>query len=323
MTDGFSNNATPKYLGYVYQVLIAIEKCFEAQPNETIWIECFGDVYDGHTFTEVKHHFGHHNLTSNSKDFWNTLKNLVVEDSLQFEKMVLHTTSTILDNSIFHDWNELCGEERFEKIKSYEPCDTTKSNYEKIFKEASNKEIKSILSKFTIEYSRLPIDQQWKCLIDKRKLRCLSEQYREDVLHWIYSYINKRAIDNRKFWKININDFDDAFQFQVNRYGGNKIPFPKHDIQYKPDNFNTFIFLDEYKNIGIRGADRGTALNEYFQTKNSEEKLVDFKPDIMPEVIKQYSDDVISKAKGYKSQLSYDIELEDIGTSVSSKASRA
>ncbi len=57
MPKPFSNNATPKYLGYVYQVLIAIEQCFQAKKNETIWIECYGDVYDGSTSTEVKYHF--------------------------------------------------------------------------------------------------------------------------------------------------------------------------------------------------------------------------------------------------------------------------
>lgn len=56
MSKPFSNNATSKYLGYVYQVLIAIEQCYIADKNQTIWIESFGDIYDGETSTEIKHH---------------------------------------------------------------------------------------------------------------------------------------------------------------------------------------------------------------------------------------------------------------------------
>lgn len=36
MIEPHSNQATPKYLGYVYQVLIAIEQCFQVKSNETI-----------------------------------------------------------------------------------------------------------------------------------------------------------------------------------------------------------------------------------------------------------------------------------------------
>lgn len=39
-----SNQATPKYLGFVYQVLVALEQCFIADKNQTIWIECYGDI---------------------------------------------------------------------------------------------------------------------------------------------------------------------------------------------------------------------------------------------------------------------------------------
>ncbi|WP_241149115.1 hypothetical protein [Photobacterium sanguinicancri] len=46
------------------------------------------------------------------------------------------------------------------------------------------------------------------------------------------------------------------------------------------------------------------------------------KPDVMPEIIDQYSIDVIEKASGFKSQSSYEIESEDVDTNISRKASR-
>lgn len=322
MTEGFTNNATPKYLGYIYQVLIAIEKCFEAKPNETIWIECFGDVYDGKTSTEVKHHCTEHNLSSNSKDFWNTLKNLVVEDSSAFERIVLHTTSFIANNSIFYNWNDLSAKRKLNVIKSHKPTRTTKHLYETIFDEATDSQLKSILSRFTIEHSQLPVEEKWKSLLQMRQLKCVAEPYRESILNWIYSYINKNAIEESRLWRVNINDFDDAFQVQVNRWSGDRIPFPVDREKYDLDQQSSFPFLSEYKDIGLRAHDRGNALNDYFKAKNSEENLVDLKPDIMPELLEDYARDVVEKATGYKRQYSYQIESEDLGSAKSTKAAR-
>ncbi|EHH2481228.1 hypothetical protein J7X22_001213 [Vibrio parahaemolyticus] len=322
MTEGFANNATPKYLGYVYQVLIAIEKCFDAKPNETIWIECFGDVYDGKTFTEVKHHVEKHNLASNSKDFWNTLKNLVVEDSSMFEQIVLHTTSFISESSIFHGWNTRSAHEKLNIIKSHVPSSSVKPLYDKIFEDASDAELLSILSRFTIDQSREHVEEKWKSLLEARKLKCVLEPYRESIFHWIYSYVNKNAIVDHRHWKVNINDFDDAFQFQVNRWSGDSIPFPVDRTEYDTEQQNAdgYLFLLEYRDIGLKGRDRGVALNDYFKAKNSEENLVDLKPDIMPEIIDNYLLDAVEKATGYKRQYSYEIDYEDLGSSKSNKS---
>ncbi|WP_457933926.1 hypothetical protein LOS73_15020 [Pseudoalteromonas sp. SCSIO 43210] len=323
MTEGFANNATLKYLGYVYQVLIAIEKCFDAKPNETIWIECFGDVYDGKTFTEVKHHVEEHNLASNSKDFWNTLKNLVVEDSSMFEKIVLHTTSFISESSIFHGWNTRSADEKLNIIKSHVPSPSIKSLYNKIFEGASDAELLRILSRFTIDQSREHVEDKWNSLLEARKLKCVLEPYRDSIFHWIYSYVNKNAIEDHRHWKVNINDFDDAFQFQVNRWSGDSIPFPVDRTDYDTEQHaDGYLFLLEYKDIGLKGRDRGVALNDYFKAKNSEESLVDLKPDIMPEIIDNYLVDAVEKATGFKRQYSYEIDCEDLGTSKSNKAAR-
>lgn len=73
-----SNDNTLKGIGFEYQKLLALECCLEAAPNTTIYIECLGDICDGSTSTEVKHHITQGYLTPQSIDFWKTLKNLVV-----------------------------------------------------------------------------------------------------------------------------------------------------------------------------------------------------------------------------------------------------
>ncbi len=110
----FSNDATSKLLGYDYQKLIALEKCLDAKPNQYIWIECKGDVADNNTTSEIKHHSLRHNITSNSVDVWKTLKNYVSEFHIAklFDNLILHTTSSINEDSIFFNWCDLPNSEK-------------------------------------------------------------------------------------------------------------------------------------------------------------------------------------------------------------------
>jgi len=109
INDIFKNDNTLKELGNLYKVLIALEKCLNAKPNQHIWIECKGDVATEDTSIEVKHHADTHNLTSNSEDAWKTIKNYVENFDIAktFTHLILHTTSSVPDESIFHNWNDL------------------------------------------------------------------------------------------------------------------------------------------------------------------------------------------------------------------------
>lgn len=210
MTENFGNQATPKYLGYVYQVLIAIEQCFQAKPNETVWIECRGDVYDGKTSTEVKHHFEQTNLTSNSPDFWTTLKNLVTEDISEFNSLILHTTANIPENSIFYGWNELSMTQKYKKLKNHFPTETIKADYDKSITNYPQKSLLPILNKLSIKSSQVNVKETWEKLKIAPIFTILDENHREDALDWVYGYINNNAINDRYNWHIKKNDFDNA-----------------------------------------------------------------------------------------------------------------
>jgi len=150
-----SNDATKNLLGYKYQELMAIETIFNAKVNDTIWLECKGDVADSMTVTEYKHHLENVTLPNNSKDFWNTLKNMVEEKNLiaQFKHCIFSTTARILDNSIFFEWNKLTPEDKYKKLKNITPTKTIKERYNYIFTNDNieKKELFEILAKFTIK----------------------------------------------------------------------------------------------------------------------------------------------------------------------------
>ena len=44
MSEILINDSTKTFKPIIYQFLIALEKCFEMQDDESIWIEKYGDV---------------------------------------------------------------------------------------------------------------------------------------------------------------------------------------------------------------------------------------------------------------------------------------
>ncbi|ENM5827525.1 hypothetical protein RBG15_003073 [Vibrio metoecus] len=315
--DKHSNSdATKKYLGYVYQVLIAIDKCLSAKENQTIWIECYGDIFDGHTYTEVKSHIEKKSLSNTSTEFWNTLKNLVEQDTSYIKEIVLHTTSHINEDTIFYGWNELSSEKKFERIKNVEKIQTIKSSHDIIFNE-KEEVIIEILGRMIIHSSMERIEDMWNKLINSRGLTSrVDPEHRENILHWIYSYVNKRAISNNEFWQVDINDFDEALLDVTKKFNKPEYPFPYYKKDTEIVDESRFYFIKEYRDIQISKSTRGRIVSDYLRTKKSEAELVVAKPDIMPEIIEIYSDQVVDRAKSHKEKEGKNIRYHELGSSV-------
>lgn len=322
MTKPHSNQATPKYLGYVYQVLIAIEQCFQAKKNETIWIECFGDVYNGHTCTEVKHHFKPTNLIGNSVDFWKTLKNLVSEDTRSFNSLILHTTANIPKNSIFYEWNMLTKTAKYKKLKNHSPNDTVKPFYDESITNYPRKDLLSILERFTIKSSQLNIKDKWKELRDTRIFTLIPEKYKDDAFYWVYGYVHKRAIDNRNNWHIKINDFDVAFEHGLSQYRQSKIPFEIIDKENVDCNTRNFNFIEKMEEITLKRKFIESAISEYLRAEQNKIKLLKYEPFTMSKVLDNYDSSILEGMGLLKYEYSENIVKEDLDTERALKNAR-
>lgn len=301
-----SNQATPKYLGYVYQVLIAIEQCLAAPRNTTIWLECYGDVTDGTTSTEVKHHFGKSSLANNSIDFWKTLKNLVTEDISDFRNLVLHTTENISDTSIFHNWNNLTKTKKYSALKKHTPCNTVKPFYDEAILKYKRKDLLPILDKLVIKHSQLSVREKWEELSNHRTLDHIDEKYREDAIHWIYGYVNKKAINNRYCWHVKVNDFIEDKKRALSKYMTGKIPFPsvdKNDVEYKKMGL-PFVNKMEEINLPNRPVER--AVYDYLKSNNVMVKLLNYEPLSMHKNLEEFDANVLDDCFDIKESLAID-----------------
>ncbi|MGZ8176168.1 hypothetical protein [Methylobacter sp.] len=160
--DFFNNDNTLKGLGFDYQKLIALEKCLEAKKNEYIWIECKGDVADQDASIEVKHHNSKHNLISNSEDAWKTIKNYVENFHLAktFNRLILHTTSSVPEDSIFCGWNGLTTAEKKNKLLEHVPSESIKEHHDKI-NACPSIDLQTILERFLIFSDQPKIAEKW------------------------------------------------------------------------------------------------------------------------------------------------------------------
>lgn len=322
MSANFSNQATPKYLGYVYQVLIAIEQCFQAKPNEIIWIECRGDVYDGNTGTEVKHHFGQTNLTSNSPDFWTTLKNLVTEDISEFNSLVLHTTANIPSDSIFYGWNELPKTQKYKKLQDHSPVPTIKEDYDKVITNFPKKDLLPILEKLSIKSSQLNIKDKWEDLKNASIFTMIGDNHRDDAFHWVYGYVNKLAINDRYNWHIKKNDFDNACRYALPKWIQGNIPFEIINKAEVDCSERGYIFVNELQEIKLRENTIERAIADYLRAQQNRIRLLKMAPATMPEVLDNYDQTVLEVLESLKDQYSYNTDASDIGTDQSFKAAR-
>ncbi|MEZ8556063.1 hypothetical protein AB4082_00795 [Vibrio cyclitrophicus] len=317
-----SNQATPKYLGFVYQVLVALEQCFIADKNQTIWIECYGDIYNGKESIEIKHHLKDSGLASNAIDFWKTLKNIVVEDTDHIEKFVLHTTESIPSSSIFHDWNSTSKTKKYSALKKHIPCQTAKPYYDEAMKLPRTELIK-VLDNLEIKTSKMKVKEFWDELSNSRYLKSIDEEYREDAVKWLHSHLNTKAIDNPYNWHININDFDEEFRIYTMKFKTGKIPFPSVSDK-ELDNYGatSFDFLKEFEELGIKRKVRVKAVSDYLRTNASELVLMKKRPTLMRESITKFESDVQERCNRHKDIEASDLEEKDLNSTVSNSASK-
>ena len=107
------HDSTKTFRAIIHQFLVALEKCFEMQSDESVWIEKYGDVTTNEVQIEVKDY--KRNLTDLDHNVWKTLKNWL-DDNFEVKhycSFILLTTQKISENSKFYNWNNNNKEKKY------------------------------------------------------------------------------------------------------------------------------------------------------------------------------------------------------------------
>lgn len=108
-------DATLLFKSLQYQLLVAVEHCYDLEPEECLWLEVLGDVtIPGQAQIEVKNYSD--SLTDSHTNFWNTIRNWLHEDfdRTSYKRLVLLTTQEFGAQSRLKNWLDCTADQRLE-----------------------------------------------------------------------------------------------------------------------------------------------------------------------------------------------------------------
>lgn len=296
-----NKDASTKILGFKYQEMVALVKCLEAKNNTTIYLECFGDISDGETSTEMKHSIDDKKeLYDTHIDFWKTLGNLVElkDDFENYNYFVLHTTAKIKIGSIFEEWANISEEEKETKVLSITPNATINPHFEKV-RQCNSKDLRNILNRFTIEAEQKNANEYYKDILVEHHVITTSipKENIEAFVCLLLGYISSQLINSDDYqWKIDKNKFSIDFQFFSKNFKIDDLIFPNIKIDESKIIDNGYKFTNELKNIYYESK-IGSALNDYFRAQinrieilNSRKSLATNLDDYDDEILEEFYD---------------------------------
>jgi len=296
------NFSSPAPTGAIIsQFYLALEKCFEMNIDECVYIEKDGDVSLINQVgkvsgiqTELKEYSETDNLTDSHLNFWNSLNNWCGSsfNSTKYKYLVLATTQEIGNNSSLQNWNISNAKEKKRILslilkKAESRFQTSlKKDKKAIVPESlklmrvvmsSTSIIDSIIDKIVIDSSILKRTELFEYLKNVR-LKFIKEEKRESALNSLLGYVIKSEEYN-KGWEIDYKSFSIELSDLINRYSDKSVLFP-YDSNFViiPDDrkkdFLEYNFVKKIKEINYDSV-IAKSLNDYwftFQTINSEFK---------------------------------------------------
>lgn len=280
MSDNLVHDSIKTFKPIIYQFLIALEKCFEMQNDESIWIEKYGDVTNSSgEQVEVKDY--QKNLTDLDHNVWKTLKNWLDDgfDISHYHSFILLTTQTISPTSKFIDWNNKNKDEKLESLNSIkekfdeqkkksiekktltvskstkekkEKPDETQIFLNKVFDSTKSDKLLSILEKFTIQSEAENDETLYKRLVETRTDGILEEK-RDEFLDSLVGYIIKPEITSGG-WEVKNKEFRQKTKSLIETYTSTTKVFPKIEISPITDDViekhQSYLFVQKIEDIG-------------------------------------------------------------------------
>lgn len=232
---GFDSTSTVK--GFLFQFLVALEKCFEMQEGQSVYIERFGDVsLVGKAGSEqIESKYYEKDLTDLDKNVWNTLANWM-DNSFELDKfsaLVLLTTQKVGARSKWRDWNDKSVSDRkiiLNKIhnsfdKKRDKSEELQRIMNKVFDAEKTSRLDEITKKLTMDH----LTMDGSCYYNKLKDvygRHIPKIQRSKYINALYGYIiNPHVVDNN--WQITYDDFGREEEELSKKLQDNTAIFPE------------------------------------------------------------------------------------------------
>ena len=244
MSEILINDSTKTFKSIIYQFLIALEKCFEMQDDESIWIEKYGDVTSSSRIQiEVKNY--QKNLTDLDHNVWKTLKNWLDDNfkATNYKNLILLTTQTISKSSKFIDWNTKNKDEKYQILNLIAEEFNKQKN--------KSNSTQNLLNDVLIQSKSDNDEVLYKKLKETRTDGILEEK-KDEYLDSLIGYIIKPEITSGG-WEIKNKDFRQKTKSLIETYTSTTKVFPKIEIPLITNDIikehQSYLFVQKIEDI--------------------------------------------------------------------------
>lgn len=273
-----SFDSTSSVKGVLFQFLIALERCFEMQEGQSVYIETYGDVSILGKLSDSKQiesKLYKRNLTDLDKNVWKSIYNWMSEEFPidTFSSLILLTTQKVPIGSAWLNWNGKNPSERMNVLRNIKKSFDSRKSKDKdlstymnvIFDAKNTTRLSQIAKMLYIDSISMDGNQYHKSLQEKYGKGIPNIQKGKYINH-MFGYILNPDIVNQN-WRITYDDFAREVEEVTKTLVENTAVFPAKvklaDI--KDSDYDGYAFVEKIKGIKYDEAISG-AIDDYVHT---------------------------------------------------------
>lgn len=301
-------DATPSTRGTIYQLWVAVARCYEMRKGEKLLIEELGDVtIQDREQMEVKQYTD--DLTDGHHNFWNTLHNWMADafNADVYTSLILHTTQNFGTKARLLEWNDASANRRLKILseihgefeKSFKAkCDKNSDSKPSkvlihqryVLDPAREARLKNIVPKIWIEACQLTLPDLYSRLKDTRAY--VLEGKRDDFLNALLGFVCRPGKMAGERWEITYEEWSAKVGELISTYCKETLRFPRKHYRDEIPDPSKIQQVDELFVRKIHDIEYETQLSkavyEYESTvKTIKEEFIAYQID--PELTKGYA----------------------------------
>ena len=254
--DRLINDATASTKAIIYQLCVAVQKCFEMVADQKVLIESQGDVTIP-DYQQVETKLYSDVLTDNHKNFWNTLNNWMQDGfkATPYASLILSTTQQFGERATISKWNEATSKERLEILEAiHRQAEEREAERQNEAADVKNKtpdilllqrfvldlsrrdKLYQVIEKFVIEACS-PTLPELHTIIKQQYIKGILDGKKDDFLDALIGFVTQAPATREQRWEITYDRFDKKVGDLIALYNRETRVFPrKHfDSTKMPD----------------------------------------------------------------------------------------
>lgn len=238
-TGRLIHDATASTKGTIYQLCVAVQKCYEMVASQKVLIESRGDV----TIPEIQQvetKFYSDVLTDSHKNFWNTLYNWMQDDFnvTPYVSLILYTTQQFGERATISKWNEATSQERLKILeaihKQAEERESKRQNkasdvlllQRDVLDLSRRDKLNQVIKRFVIEACS-PTLPELHTFIKQRYIKGILDGKKDEFLDSLIGFITQAPATREQRWEITYDRFDKKIGDLIALYNRETRVFPR------------------------------------------------------------------------------------------------